>query len=532
MAIQDTAHLGASTTGRAVEGWFPHSGPADLMQVPELPMLRDRARDLDRNNSMATNIRRTRTDHIVGTGLQLSPQPNWRVLGIDSAYAADWARSTRAHFDTWAKTCAVDVEMRYNLDHFTRLVEDTRFTSGSALVPMRWVEGRSCTPYRTALQLVEPDRLTDPPNIGALNRIIEGIEHDSNGAVEAYYIANGDVVSEIFSGRTIISNSAIGFMPQIERVPARDATGRAMCLHVYEATRPGQSRGVAAVTPAMALFGLSGKYQLTELQAAVANSKIVGVLETTLTDEQAAEMLGVDMKEVGEIRREWRGELTPASILQIPPGTKLTSHSPQRPATAFASFMEHIGREIGIAFGLPYEMVMRNFSKTNYSSARAALLEAWVFFYAERSRLVFQFLQPVYDAWLEDAVLLGIVDAPNFYENRSAWSNAQWLGQGMSPIDRLKDENANKVALETGNLTERRMYEQQGLDYEQEIEQRYKEARLHKEMEEHYGVTLPARVVDVPDSDEDMDEPPDKAGTDNSTNEASPDAGFFMPEEN
>lgn len=318
----------------------------------------------------------------------------------------------------------------------------------------------------------------------------------------------------------------------IERVPAMDATGRAGCLHVYEASRPGQSRGLAAVTPAMALFGLAGKYQLTELQAAVANSKIVGVLETTLTDEQAAEMLGVDLKEVGEIRKSWRGELTPASILQIPPGTKLSSHAPQRPATAFASFMEHIAREIGVAFGLPYEMVMRNFSKTNYSSARAALLEAWVFFYAERSRLVLQFYQPVYDAWLEDAVLLGIVSAPEFYDNRAAWSNSHWLGRGMTPIDRLKDENANKIALETGNLTERRMYEEQGLDYEQEIEQRYKEAKYHKEMEHRYGVVLPSRQPDeIPESDEDMDKPDKRPTNDEQDAQARDNASFVVSEE-
>ena len=37
------------------------------------------------------------TDYAIGDGLFFRSQPDWRFLGIDKAYAADWARFPEPH---------------------------------------------------------------------------------------------------------------------------------------------------------------------------------------------------------------------------------------------------------------------------------------------------------------------------------------------------------------------------------------------------------------------------------------------------
>ncbi len=71
---------------------------------------------------------------------------------------------------------------------------------------------------------------------------------------------------------------------------------------------------------------------------------------------------------------------------------------------------------------------MKDFSKTNYSSARAALLEAWRYFSAQRQWLATYWARPVYELWLEEAINKGLIEAPDFYENKAAWTRCKWIG--------------------------------------------------------------------------------------------------------
>ncbi len=476
--VRETAHVGASQTAREVEAWLAAKTSPDSATLEEIPILRDRARDLDRNNGLARNIRITKRDSVVGERLNLSPRPNWRALGKSPEWAADWSKQVRGVWQTWADTTAVDAERRMTFGAMLGMVYDARFLSGSACVVPYWLD-RSWTPFRTALKVVEADRLSTPGDRISDANLRDGIEFDINGAPIAYWLENGhpdeDVVNRDYR------------FPEWERIEAFYPWGRPRFLHIYESSRPGQSKGVAAASAVMAEFGLAGKYRLTELQATIASSRIAGVLETPLSDEQAAEMMGVDMKTVGEIRRKWRGELTPGSILNIPPGTKFTGFNPGRPATAYAAFMENLSREISAAFGLPFELGTRNFSKTNYSSARAALNEAWRGFRVERARIAEQFCDPVYSMFLEDAIDLGMIEAEGFYENRPAWCCAEWIGRSEIPIDPLKDANAKAKMLETGQMTLTRIYESEGRDMETELETMHRERQLDRELAERFG---------------------------------------------
>jgi lambda family phage portal protein len=168
------------------------------------------------------------------------------------------------------------------------------------------------------------------------------------------------------------------------------------------------------------------------------------------------------------------------------PGESITSFNPQRPSATFEPFVDRILRAISAALGLPYELVAKDFSKTNYSSARAALLEARRYFKVRQEWLAQKLCQPVWEMLLEEAYLRGEIDAGNFYEKgrpMPAWVRARWIAPGWSWVDPLKEVKASREAI-AGNISS--LADEvagQGKDWEEILEQRAREEQKRKELD-------------------------------------------------
>ena len=132
-------------------------------------------------------------------------------------------------------------------------------------------------------------------------------------------------------------------------------------------------------------------------------------------------------------------------------------------------------RHIGTGLNIPYELLLKDFSKTNYSSARSALLEAWRYFNGRRQWLSTYWATPVYELWLEEAVNKGLVDAPDFYENRYAYTRCKWIGPGRGWVDPVKEAQACQIRMDIGLSTLEAECAGQGLDWEEVLEQRARE---------------------------------------------------------
>jgi capsid protein len=85
-----------------MQGWRPVAGSADADLLDELPIIRPRSRDIDRNNGWATGARQTLLDNIVGHQLRLASKPDIRLLGWDRETAKEWSRALESSFATWA----------------------------------------------------------------------------------------------------------------------------------------------------------------------------------------------------------------------------------------------------------------------------------------------------------------------------------------------------------------------------------------------------------------------------------------------
>jgi lambda family phage portal protein len=156
------------------------------------------------------------------------------------------------------------------------------------------------------------------------------------------------------------------------------------------------------------------------------------------------------------------------AIIDLAKNEDVTFANPGRPNSSAEVFVGAMLREIGTALELPYEVLMKAF-ESSYSAARAALLEAWRFFRTRRAWLAMMFCQPVYEAWLEEAVARGRVDAPGFFDDpalRAAYCGAEWIGDGPGQIDPLKEVQAARERID-GNLSNHTLetLEMRGMDW-------------------------------------------------------------------
>lgn len=89
---------------------------------------------------------------------------------------------------------------------------------------------------------------------------------------------------------------------------------------------------------------------------------------------------------------------------------------------------------------------MKDFSKTNYSSARAALIEAWRFFNGRRSWIINYWAKPVFELWLEESVNRGLIEAPNFTKRKQLGADVNGLVRGVAGLTRLRKPKPHKFA--------------------------------------------------------------------------------------
>lgn len=489
-----TAHAAADTLDTRLAAWVPVPGSADADLLNELPTITPRARDLVRNNPIASGVRQTLTDNIIGSQLRLSAQPQYRLLGKDKDWATQWGNSVEEQFATWADTPDCDAARAQTLLSLTTQALSGAMINGDALALVMWLP-RSDSRWATRLQMVESDRLQTPPWLAGDPNVRGGVEQDEYGAPAAYWILKNHPGDRY--GLMVARQDAW------ERIPAFTKWGRRRVIHLFDKERAGQSRGKSIFTAVMREFRIAGEYLGAELQAAAANALIAAFLESDLDPQSVAEIFGADAESATGYWKTVadkynRKKMEGGQFLTLPVGTKLSGYNPNRPNTAFDGFMESIMRHMAAGLNVPYELLLKDFSKTNYSSARAAMLEAWRFFQSRRRWLQDSWLNPIYQAWLEEAIGHDdriAVDFNDYYDNQFGYARCRWVFSGRGWVDQVKEVTAAQIRMSIGLTTQEAECAEQGLDYEDVQDQRVRE--LSEALERCRSAGLPEEMAYV-----------------------------------
>ena len=474
---------GASSGKNAFLGWVIGGGaPEDDIDL-HAGTLRQRARDLDMGGGIPRSAVATETTTVIGEGLIPKPSIDYEALNLSEEAALEWQKTAKREFAFWAEGKMCDSAQRKNFYQLQSLAFRSFLVSGDviALLPMFPSPG---TPYTLHVQLLEADRLATPDSNGestsresGSGRIIDGVEIDEIGRVIRYHIASRHPLSESETGSvTYTAIDAYGA-----------ETGMPNVLHVYVPERPEQYRGVPLAAPIIEKSKQLDRYLNSELTANVVASMFTLFITSQAETDISKSALSDAVPEGEQTTNSDSSHLhmKAGAVIELEPGQKPEAINPLRPNSAFAAFVDAMCTQLGASIEMPKEILLKAFTKS-YSASRAALTEYWRKVPVARRNFVADFCQPVYEAWLAEAVAIGRMEAPGFFDDpviRRAWCKCEWIGSTMQQLDPLKEVEAaeKRIALNI-STQEREAAEFNGSDWNENIMQRQREIAVFAAM--------------------------------------------------
>lgn len=475
---QDTAYSGASRFDAEMLSWRPALQSPDVELLPERDTMVARTRDLRRNNPLASGAVQSHIDTVVGSGLRLVAKPDWKALGLSVEWAEAWEREVQGRWRLYAEDpdFYCDAGRRLNFSGLLNQGYRSYMESSEILATLEWLPRRSDR-YATCVNMVHPDRLSNPRDRADAWRLRGGVELDGFGGPLAYHLRNAHE-----SDQRWIDAPAWGW----KRVPTYTVRGRRQVIHIFDCEQPGQTRGKPAFVSVLSDMWMLKRWKKASVQAAIINAMYSATIKSSMADVRDA--LGESnnddqLKAYMAAKQAWHKDKSVhfdgAKVLQLLPGEEFDLKSAQHPAAGFAEFESATLRHIAAGLNMSYEQLSRDYSKTNYSSARAAMLEAWRFFSGRRHHIASAFASQIYACWLEEALDRADVQiprgAPDFYTAKTAWTRCQWIGAPRGHIDELKEIEARREKYELGITTLEALCAEEGEDWEEIQEQRARE---------------------------------------------------------
>lgn len=453
---------GRQPSGSGGRWWRPMARDAKADTLSFLPGQRGASRELARTSPIAVGAINTNVDRVVGTGMALSAQPNRAVLGWSVEQALAWKGMVQREFSLWADSTESDIAETLNFYQQQGLVLRSALESGDCFTLLPDGARTSTQPYALRIQVLEADRVGNPKGQIDTASIAGGVLTNDRGAPEAYHLYRQHP-----GGWRPGQGSSLYAGDWVQRL---GRSGRRRMLHHYRKLRPDMPRGLPYLAPIIDCIKQIARYTEAEIMAAVITSYLTVFIETPTGN--TSQVFGAKPDEGGPGQEIGLGM---GAVVGLAPGEKASTVNPVRPNPNFEPFILAVIKQMGMALGIPYELLVKQFN-ASYSASKAALLDAWVYFRSVRTWLSLSFCQPIYETWLAEAVAIGRVSAPGFFADpliRWAYTRAAWPGDSMGSIS-PKDEVAAYLAAVDGRLMtrERAEWELWGSDFNETFDQK------------------------------------------------------------
>lgn len=443
--------------GRLTSDWIVSGTSADAEIKSSLSRLRDRSRQLVRDNDHARNALRAIVNNVIGQGvgfqsqvrMQRGSRLNQSVNDQIEAKWYQWGRKENCH--TGGTLCFADIE---------RLAIRSVFESGEVFIrKIRQPLGKM--KVALALEIIEADYLDESYSelLSNGNRVKMGVELNSWNRPVAYHFWNKH------PGEDAYQSSAS--KRERVRVPANEV------IHLFFQERPGQTRGVPQFASAILKMHHLKGYEEAEIVKKRATAALMGFI-TTPEGELPADSVD-DGQSVSNFE--------PGVIKRLAPGEEITVPNMGSDSTNFEVFTRVALRSIGAGLGVSYETLSKDYSQNNYSSTRQALLDDRDNYRVMQSWMIANFHQVIYEEWLDMAVLSGELSLAGYEQNPEMYRACRWMPRGWSWVDPTKEVAAYKEAIKGGLMTKAEVIAQSGGDFEEVMQQLSREREVAEELE-------------------------------------------------
>lgn len=452
------SHGGASRSASWARGYRSESLSPKSDIEENRKLLRERARDLSMNAPLATAAVNSSRTSCVGPGLAPNPKIDHEFLAISEEEAVKLKQKIKKEFAIWATSSLCDVCDLNNFYELQQIAFADWLKNGEEFVLIRYDEEETNhMPYQLRIKMVLADRVSTPDSLDGDydgcdkclpngNIIMNGVEINKDGKVEAYYI------SSTFPGE--YSTKATKW----QRVKKRgERTGNPNILHIFSADTAEQYRGVPFLAPVIQCIKQLTRYTEAEIMAAVINS-MFALFIVHEEGNGADNFAGVDDwggPIGGRMGTEDKISLAAGTINFLKPGEKVEAVESKHPSGNYGAFVRDMCDMVGAALEISPEVLIKKFS-SNFSASKGALNETWKSFSMRRKWFVDDFCQQVYELWFAEAVSKGRIEAPGFFVDpliRKAYTNASWTGPAQGCLDPLKEVNAAEKRIYNGLST-------------------------------------------------------------------------------
>lgn len=484
------AYDSAGGSGTYFAEWPAHLRSADRDWLPVRGAVTARVRERVRNDPVARSARSRKVNSAVGKGWRVKFRPNARALGIDLDAARELGAQLSTEFQLYAYGHAFqsDAERRLSFGQQIRLATSHLVVDGEALGVGEWADDED-TRYRTRLRLVDPDRLGNPNGRPDTETMRGGVETNQVGVPQRYWIRERHPSDFGLSNQF----SWTGFERWTE-------WGRPQVFHCFEPDRAGQTRGISGFVASLKSFRALSKFTDATLESATINALIVAFMKSNSGPMAAGENFDVKDVERFEAWRQEHYEQNPVSLASgaripvLPYGDELELQTASRDVASFDGFTRSILRLIAASLGITYEELSMDYSQTNYSSARAAMVHAWAETQSLMGLLEDQLVRPFVVGWAEEAFDRGYIQvppgAPDFHDAIDAYVQINCLGPGRGFIDPTKEIDAAAARVEARQSTLEDECDDQGRDWEEVLEQQAREISKCAELGLPYPVGI------------------------------------------
>lgn len=417
LALTQTRRYEAAASGRRTDSWLAQGLSANSEIAVSLHTLRDRHRDLVKNNPWAARAVQAIVSNMIGYGITA------KIKGTKKAQLL---------WKSWAESTECDADGRHDIYGLQALVQRTVVESGECFIRRRWrrVEDGLSVPMQ--LQVLEPDYLdisrTEYLNGGG--RIIQGVEFNAFGKRVAYWMYQdhpGDQITKTFES---------------VRVPASEVA------HIMRTDRPGQVRGVPWGSAVMLTMRDLDDYE----DAYLFRQKLANCTVGLIYDADPLQPGANSNQPIAESFEPGRYEF-------LPPGKDIKFNTPPN-AGDYGPYTKDVLLRVAAAYGITFQALTGDLSSVNFSSGRMGWLEmqrnieSWRWHY-----FIPQFCETI-AGWWEEAVELS-------YGIKTQSIAFQWMPPRREMIDPAKEIPPLIEAMRGGITSLPRVHGEMGEDSEE-----------------------------------------------------------------
>jgi lambda family phage portal protein len=450
------SYSGAST-GRLFADFVTSSSSADAEIKDNIRILRDRARELARNDSYIARYLNLMVSNVIGKhGVRISSKSRNDNGSLDLAANQLIEKSWKE----WQEIGNCTTNGRLSFLDCQKIFIESLCRDGEVLI--RKIKAPD-SPFGFQLQFLEADHLDENKNetLKSGNKIKMGVEVDKYDKPVAYWLFKDHPYDRTYASMT-----------EHIRVPADQI------IHAYLPARAEQTRGVSLVATAMANVKMLNGYLEAEIVAARVGASKMGFFTSPDGDGYVGD---------GEYEDTFNPTTNAQAGVfeQLPAGMDFKAFDPTHPTSAFDSFTTSVLRSIASGLNISYHSLSNDLTSVNYSSIRQGALEDRSMYQIYQQFVIEHFVNPVFQSWLEMSISTGYINLPIAKFDKFAKS-VNYIPRSFAWIDPLKEMQANVIGLQNGTMTYADISASYGRDTEELFEQHQKEIELAKQ----YGIEL------------------------------------------